>query len=263
MSFLEKIKNILPVTRGTLIRKVSRLNKKQTKAFDKRFEQLSRKLSMQDDIWQVNNVKFYVPNYPADFIQSVIVDENAFYEQGVLDDLAQYLPESAVICDIGTNIGNHTLYWLKVQRVRFVYCFEPRPETYRILEKNIVLNNLTNSTKCFNIALSDKYAKLSTRLFNNNNIGGNAYREDVGGDIESTPLDDIVINDKIDFMKIDVEGMEGAVLKGAQKRIQQDKPLIFIETFADNYEQIHEALANMGYALKKKYPYSNYLYAPL
>ena len=67
---------------------------------------------MKDDIFRVKNVQFYLPNYPADYVQSEIADKSGFYEQNELELFDKYLPENAVILDIGANIGNHTLYWL-------------------------------------------------------------------------------------------------------------------------------------------------------
>ncbi len=74
-------------------------------------DDLSRKMSLvaNDDVWRIpNGVKFYLPLYPWDFIQRVIAESDDFYEIYMLRSLREYIPNNAVILDIGANIGNHS-----------------------------------------------------------------------------------------------------------------------------------------------------------
>ena len=143
-----------------------------------------------------------------------------------------------------------------------IYCFEPRLESFHILEKNIHINNYDHKTKCFNLALSEKAERLSTSSFDHTNIGANSYIENSAGSMPSTPLDHLTFSEKIDFIKIDVEGMEISVLKGAEKTIRQNLPLIFIETFPDNFKKTNSILEKMNYSIIKEYRGSNYLFMP-
>ena len=221
MDYLKLLKeNLLPINR--------RILKKATAKQTILLEQIAKKLSMQDDIWQIKDIRFYVPNYPLDGIQSGIVDSNKFFEQDLLEDVSQYMPQDPVICDIGSNIGNHTLYWLYCNNAKFIYCFEPRVETFRILEKNIKINGFDDKVQCYNFALSEKKSRLRTVEFLNENIGMNAYKEDMSGATLAVPLEDIDFKHKIDFIKIDTEGMEDVVLMGSKRLIQQDRPIILL-----------------------------------
>lgn len=250
----------MPISRRMLKRELSRQNELLEK-HNLILNHLRLKASMPDNIWQIEDVLFFVPNYPADFIQSLIVNHNQFYESDILDDLNQFIHINAVICDIGANIGNHTLYWLTRTKAKFVYCFEPRNETFKILEKNIEINKLQEKAQCFNFALSDATNSLSSSFFDQHDIGRNAYEVDESGDIVSYPLDEIGLTKKIDFIKIDVEGMEMAVLHGARNIISQHQPLMLIEAFGNNYHQVSEFLYDLGYKKIKDYPHYNYLYA--
>ena len=253
MSFIKSLRDkFLPLNR--------RIFKRHMVGIDSQFDVLFKKLSMWESIWQVEDTRFFVPNYPVDYIQRIIVDQGAFFEQNLLEELGEYIPENAVICDIGANIGNHTLYWFAHHDIKFVYCFEPRAETFHILQKNIKINGYEDRTKCFNLALSDKKAMLKTIRFNHNNIGGNMYGDGAYGKTQSIPLDDLEIAQKVDFMKIDVEGMEEAVLKGALKIIKRDHPILFIEIFSDKYTTVASLLAEQGYSLAKTFPEDNYLF---
>lgn len=223
---------------------------------------VQRKLSMVNDIWQFDDVKFYVPYYPLDLIQSHIVEQNSFFEEDILKELDSYIPRGAVVLDCGANIGNHTVYWLKKssQNISKVYCFEPIKSTFEILSKNIELNGLQSKTVLYNIGLNDKDTSGIIAKYNRENIGATSLKEGKG-EIELKRLDDVVLGEKtIDFMKIDVEGMECFLLDGAIKILKKHKPLIFIESFSENYEKMHNFLIQNGYELLKVFPRYNYLY---
>lgn len=255
MSFFWKIKEaIFPVNR--------RVVKRELKKIEQKLDLLLKKESMVDNTWSINDIRLFVPNFPLDYIQRTIVETNRFYEQDILEDLSSFISENSVICDIGANIGNHTLYWLSHVNPEFVYCFEPRYETFQILERNIKINDFSDKVQCINVALSNNNVKLSTQHFDLTNIGGNTYCVNQSGNMIAQPLDNINIDRHIDFMKIDVEGMEISVLEGAKNTIKKHLPVIFIESFEANHKDVKKILNEFGYFLKKEYRDSNYLYLP-
>lgn len=267
VSFFWKIKDaISPVSRRFIKRELKKIDQKINQKIDQKVIQkldaILKKESMLDNIWQINDIRFFVPNYPLDVIQRTIVDTERFYEQNILEDLSEFISKDSVICDIGANIGNHTLYWLSHINPRFVYCFEPRQETFQILERNIKINGFSDKVKCINVALSNNDIKLSTQKFEIYNIGGNSYCANQSGNIMAQSLDNIIIDRHIDFMKIDVEGMEVTVLEGAKNTIKKHLPVIFIESFEAKHKEVKKILNELGYFLKKEYPDSNYLYFP-
>lgn len=233
---------------------------------NKMCRQILTKLSLPDNVFRLNNIKFYVPNYPLDTIQRLIVDKSRFYEHDVLKELDNYIPEDAVICDIGANIGNHSLYWASNMKVKQIYAFEPVDTTYKILKTNIKINNLENIIKPFNIGLSDEKGYGVINIYSNDNIGGTHIKksDNLNGEkLNIDKLDNIEISEeKIDFIKIDVEGHELFTLKGAEQTINKYKPLIFIEIFAENSDTITELLSSYGYTLKQTFRDNNYLFAP-
>lgn len=228
----------------------------------KMVEAMVKKMCMIDDIWQNNDVRFYVPNYPIDAIQREIVDTEKFFEQSILEELSGFIPQNAVICDIGANIGNHTMYWLSERQAAYVYCFEPRHETFLILEKNIQINNFRDKCQCFNFGLSDEQSKLKIDKFTVSNIGGTSFVTDDDGQYAAVTLDSLALGQHIDFMKIDVEGMEYKVLQGAVGLIEKNKPGIFIEIFPNNFSKVKDYLEARGYFLKQSFECDNYLFLP-
>ncbi len=80
------------------------------------------------------------------------------------------------------------------------------------------------------------------------------------GDIKIYALDELEILEKIDFVKIDVEGFEEEVISGGRKKIQKDKPVIFIEIFSSNFKKINGFMEEIGYILKENLGRDNYIY---
>ncbi len=214
-----------------------------------------------EKIINIGWVKFYVPNYPLDLIQSHIVDRQEFFENDILRELQPYIKNDAVILDIGANIGNHSIYWAMMNNARKIYSFEPIKDTFKILKKNIEINELSDKIKIFNLGLSNQKINGSISFFDYTNIGGTHVKQDPNGNLLLDKLDNIKIEeDAVDFVKIDVEGHELEVLQGARETLLKYKPMIFIEIFPENKTKVHEYLINLGYRLEKSFRDCNYLY---
>lgn len=214
-----------------------------------------------DKIVNIGYAKFYVPNYPTDLIQSIIVENSTFFEIDILKELQPYIKKNAVILDIGANIGNHSVYWAIKSEARRIYSFEPVQDTFKILKKNVEINNLNQKIKIFNIGLSNQKINGSVSFYDRRNIGGTPVKQNPNGNLLLDKLDNIKIKENaVDFVKIDVEGHELEVLQGARETLIKYKPAIFVETFRDKKPKVHEYLTNLGYRLEKSFEGSNYLY---
>jgi len=230
---------------------------------EKRIQRLEKKLSMSNDIWQIDDISFYVPNYPYDFLQRVIVDECDFYEADILKMLDKYLDRNSVVFDIGANIGNHTLYWGKRARVKKIYSFEPVLTTYQILEKNIAINKLENIVTPFNIGLSDQDGHADIEYYSMAGIGSTHLTQSENGEMIVQRLDSLPLLDqleRVDFVKIDVEGFECKVLAGGSSFFQKYKPVVFIESWEWNAAKTDSILRSYGYRRIRQVDEINYLY---
>ncbi len=178
---------------------------------------------------------FYLPLYETDLIQQNILLSDRFYEsrqlhavmrfgKGILNDIS-----SGSMIDAGANIGNHSIYFAKVCHARKVYSFEPVKSTYEILEKNVALNHLQNQIHRYNVGLGEAEGKARIGAYDAANIGGTSLLLDDAGEIPVIVLDSIRYENKVTFIKIDTEGFELQVLRGAKDIIERDHPYIWAE----------------------------------
>ncbi len=192
---------------------------------------------------------FYLPDR-RDCLEQGIIVENKFFECDMLDQINILLDENSVVLDIGANIGNHTLYFLNISKVKKVYSFEPQKYICGVLKKNVEINNLEGKVHLTNIALGESESRKKINIPKKRllrlNYGCAAMLEEKG-DTKVLPLDKIKIKEKIDLIKIDTEGFEAKILRGARKTIERDKPIVFIEVMPNNVDFVREYFRSLGY----------------
>lgn len=136
-----------------------------------------------------------------------------------------------VAVDIGANIGFHTLYFAElVGEKGKVISFEPVLYNFNSLKENIALNNFKN-IKIHNIALSNKEEELTIDIDEESRNPGsfNLFEKEGNTHIKCAIGDEILINEPINFIKIDVEGYEGFVMQGLMKTIEKHHPILVFE----------------------------------
>ena len=161
-------------------------------------------------------------------------------------DVNGFVPKAGdVVCDIGASYGDSAIWWSKVKGAK-VIAFEPLKDIYRILEANITLNKA--DVIAFNIAIGNGKSISSSREQNMLIKSGEAY----SALVDTKKLDDLGIQ-RMDILKIDVEGFELDVLNGAVHCIEKLKPRIIIETHSTELRNnCDKFLRDMGYSLEVK-----------
>ena len=200
-----------------------------------------------EEIHQISNSKFCLPAKDVDLIQSIIFGNKNYWDIALLKKVDNLLPDNAVILDVGANIGNHTLYWANERKAQKIYAFEPYPYSFKILEKNIENNNLEGVVIPCPFGLSDENSRQKIKSFCDTNIGGTGFGKCEDGDFEFKTLDSLDIEEKVDLMKIDVEGSEIEMLHGALEFIKKNKPVICIESFCERKPKVDKILGDLGY----------------
>jgi len=164
-----------------------------------------------------------------------------------------------VFLDIGANCGTLTLVAASLINNGKIYAFEPAPTIRPRLQANIELNpQLKNIVKVVPLGLG--LAKGQLFYHEDQEYRGNGALQGISGiPVDVISLDEWVLLeniDKIDAIKIDVEGMEYDVLVGGKAVLEKYHPLVYFETLPiffkytpHNIRSIYEFLANLGYRI--------------
>lgn len=170
-----------------------------------------------------------------------------------------------VFFDIGSNIGYYSLTAAPlVGPSGRIYAFEPATQQFTLLKANLSRNNLTQ-VEAVQLALSDCNGPGVLHLDDTFNTGSAALRSgDATGPNEETvtctTLDDFVESrqiDRIDVMKIDVEGFEMSVLRGGCRTLERLRPTLLIEV-KDHHLQRGGSSRDKLYAYLRALGYTSY-----
>ena len=155
------------------------------------------------------------------------------YSEQEVDVFAQLIQPGDVVLEIGTNIGVHAVPLAKLCAPGQFYGFEPQRELCKIANTNLLLNGCNNGHVLdYGIGSRNHIAQISEPDYNvAGNFGGISIPDSDGHgrNIEIRSMDSLKWIDKLDFIKMDVEGMEIDVLTGALKTIAKHRPIIYTE----------------------------------
>jgi FkbM family methyltransferase len=207
----------------------------------------------------IKKSKFCLPLRNNDLIQSSIFLNEKYFEENQLlyytnvfrNGIIGTLMKKGAVLDIGANIGNHTLYFANECNAKRIYAFEPVKETFQMLTDNIKINHLEQKVELINKGVGDKVTQASIKRFLSDNIGGTSLEFNEDGRIEIISIDSMKIAEPVVLMKIDVEGLEMSVIKGAASLIKRDMPYIVCESWGNNVLDIIEVLDSNGYSFEQ------------
>jgi FkbM family methyltransferase len=213
---------------------------------------------------------------------SLGIQRGEIWEPHIRNLALALLKPGDVVLDVGAHIGWHSLMFADcVGPTGAVHCFEPLPDNLYLLFRNVFQNNLENRISIHALALSDREGKttICNATFDNKQNRGDSFisrnpertaEEDMatqdkigkGGHLcdlnkrraTVARLDDLAIPGPIAFMKIDVQGTEAQVLRGAAETIKRDRPLMVIEVeapclamFGDSPSDLFAFVRSLGY----------------
>jgi FkbM family methyltransferase len=168
---------------------------------------------------------------------------NRWYEQAMLDYIGS-LRLSGTYVDAGAHIGNHVAYFATNTLANQILAFEPSVSAFEQLRELVENNNLASKVSVFNHALADQLADVSCREHVTDSASTYVAL--------AKPLD-IVAPLDVSLIKIDVEGAELAVLKGATSILMGCKPRLFIELHSSQQRQVtDDFLVTYGYRASGK-----------
>jgi FkbM family methyltransferase len=197
----------------------------------------------------------------ADKIAYVIRTQKTFWEIDQLEYIAMVGPHGGIYLDVGSNIGNHAVFFGRFC-ADHVVAIEPNPRLHPILQRNIAANALSDRTIVLPVGISDTDAAgaMALRDEHGGNIGASHIvtgppAADAGERVTLRRLDDLLAeltpslpSLPVTFLKIDVEGMEMGVLRSATILLREHRPHIFIELITDDaLDQASSLLREFGY----------------
>lgn len=176
----------------------------------------------------LNGVKMFIRL--DDWAVGARIAINRVYEKHVTEEIRRFFRPGAVLVDVGANIGYYTLLAAPhLGAAGKIIAFEPSLDSCALLKMSLEKNGFKNVT-IHAKAVADIQGIVgfnpddSNGLINKENPNICAYQ------VEAVTLDDVLNGEeRIDLIKMDVEGAEGLVLKGMEKLIQTHHPLIFTE----------------------------------
>jgi FkbM family methyltransferase len=171
----------------------------------------------------------------SDYAQwSVFANQPEYSWKCVENELSQ----AKIILDIGANVGQfclkiaHLLNSRKIFNFQ-VHAFEPSPFIFGALSNNLSLNEgLRQNVHLHQLALGDAIGETYFSYSITNSGSGRVSTDQTGSQIEITTLDNWFKKERlsrVDFIKIDVEGLEPQVLLGGQEVITKFKPDLYLE----------------------------------
>lgn len=183
---------------------------------------------------------------------------------GLLNSRRQYYGDGVVAIDGGANIGVHTIEWARhMHGWGRVIAFEAQEVVYYALAGNVALNNCLNARVRL-AALGEfmgelsiprldyfkpaSFGSLEIRKHDKTEFIGQrvSYAEEACDTVPMVNLDSLAL-DRLDFVKLDVEGMELEVLRGGRTLLERHHPVMMIEIIKSDRTAIEAFIQALGY----------------
>jgi FkbM family methyltransferase len=186
------------------------------------------------------------------------------FSYGEIEILSQLLKPGRFVVEAGANIGAHTLPIARQVGIKGrVIALEPQRCVFQTLCGNMALNSITN-VDCLWAAAGSQLGTIQVPEFpinQPNNFGGVSLNTAVPGYRVSLLTIDSLNLPKCHLIKADVEGMELAVLKGAEETIKRCRPVLYVESDReDKRAELFQWIDSKGYAM---YWHTPMLFNPL
>lgn len=167
------------------------------------------------------------------------------HEKTVIEHIKPLFRNCDAFIDVGAYVGYYTLF--AAHRCRMVVAFEPDPRNFLILTANLKMNGLDNVYIC-NAAASSEIGYAKLRLGKSSAESSlTSYLKDYAGtiDVKTMTIDDVVASlglERVNILKVDVEGYGLNVFKGAEKTLEEFRPIIVFEVHRSCNEKEIKAL---------------------
>lgn len=193
------------------------------------------------------------------------------YDRWDFHHFASLAKPGATVIDVGANFGYYSIMLAK--KLRFdcrIFAFEPFPSTFELLERHVRMNSLDHVVFPQHAAVSDHVGEAAIHAWNGDEVNSGAATLSAGPDSKGVVLPDAAVVPittidafcetaglrKLDLIKIDAEGVEEQVLRGATRTISTMQPAVMIELHprmlsraGSSPKRLVDMLSGMGYSV--------------
>jgi len=166
--------------------------------------------------------------------------------------LRQLIRPGMTVVEVGANMGTHSVDMARACAPGDFYAFEPQPRLFQILCGNLALNNIANAL-AYPEACGDEDGEVGIARIDYDvagNFGGfslDRYRGDIKVRIRT--IDGLGLQ-QCNLIKIDVEGFEPRVIRGAAETIRRCRPILYVENDrAAQQQEVIDLIAALGYRM--------------
>lgn len=182
------------------------------------------------------------------------VEKYGEFSESEVELFRQLCRPGDVVVEVGANIGTHTVALAGiVGNQGRIYAFEPQRIVHYTLCANIALNSIDN-VECFNVAAGDSDGFVlipDIRYDQPANFGGISVNQfEQGRRVPRVRLDHYIDVPRLRLLKIDVEGMESEVIRGAERLISRHRPVLYVENDRiEKSQALIELIRSLDYRL--------------
>lgn len=175
------------------------------------------------------------------------IDRQAFlfdgYERPMIDLFLGTVPRGGTVLDVGANVGNHSV--LFARHFDRVIAFEPNPDVWPALERNVALNG-DRDIQVHRVGLADVAGDMTLFNISNGNQGlatlstidQYEQRLEPTATARIEVADELLGDIEVAAIKIDVQGFESQVLRGMQKLLARNRPVVWAELGLGTMENV-------------------------
>ena len=175
-----------------------------------------------------------------------------------------FIKKEDIVIEVGSHIGSFTVPIAKL--AKSVFSFEPQRTVFQVLNTNLIINDVHNVYSYMNAVGKEEkllwlkeidYASFisSDQGFNS----GGVHLKQINAESNGYPCKQIILDNfipkeaKVSFIKVDAEEMEIDVLKGATNLINNNKPVMYLESCMSNTE-LPKYVSALGYNVFEHIP---------
>lgn len=203
--------------------------------------------------WEAT-IRVHGARYVVGLRTSEIFVFHEIYDSLQYDRHVDFIPQGGwTVFDVGANIGVFTV--LQATQGARVYSFEPNPESYSRLSRNVAANKLGGCVRLFPTALGDERGMGRLHVVGGGTTAGMVTSVKAGASasgvaVPIATLDEVVSTLpelSIDLLKIDAEGSEVAILRGGERTLDHVQRIVVEYHSRDLLRQVKEILAGKGF----------------